>query len=191
MMPRPEEHPDPDAVPGELETFAREGDREAAGRLLESHRSDLERFCYRYLGNVHEAEDATQDVMAAILGTGRWPQRGLRAFLYRTARNRCIDICRRRRGGCRDFVTFHTDEPLHEARAGPPTAAVRGEDREVVRRHLRELPQAQAEVLMLRYFENLPRKEIGAVLDLPESVVKSRLYEGMKKLYGFLEGDLS
>ena len=34
----------------------------------------------------------------------------------------------------------------------------------------------------LRYFEDLSRQEIATVLQLPESVVKSRLYEARKEL---------
>jgi RNA polymerase sigma-70 factor (ECF subfamily) len=60
---------------------------------------------------------------------------------------------------------------------------VREEDRDLVRRHLSALSYVQAEVLMLRYFEGLSRQEIATVLDIPESTVKSRLYDGLKNLH--------
>jgi RNA polymerase sigma factor (sigma-70 family) len=47
---------------------------------------------------------------------------------------------------------------------------------------LAELPESQREVLHLRYAEDLSRADIAEVLDIPEPVVKSRLYEGMVKL---------
>ena len=37
-------------------------------------------------------------------------------------------------------------------------------------------------MLRLRYAEGLSRAEIAYVLEVPESVVKSRLFEGLKKL---------
>ena len=37
-------------------------------------------------------------------------------------------------------------------------------------------------MLRLRYAEGLSRAEIACVLEVPESVVKSRLFEGLKKL---------
>ena len=47
---------------------------------------------------------------------------------------------------------------------------------------LERLPENQREVLLLRYTENLSREEIASIVDEPVSVVKSRLYEGLKKL---------
>ena len=44
------------------------------------------------------------------------------------------------------------------------------------------LSEAQREAIRLRYVEDLSRAEIAEVLDLPESVVKSRLFESLKKL---------
>ena len=44
------------------------------------------------------------------------------------------------------------------------------------------LEESQREVLRLRYVEDLSRLEIAEVLDIPESVVKSRIFEGLKKL---------
>ncbi|MFT7676643.1 MAG: DNA-directed RNA polymerase specialized sigma24 family protein [Planctomycetota bacterium] len=40
----------------------------------------------------------------------------------------------------------------------------------------------QREVLILRYTEDLGRNEIAAVLDEPVSVIKSRPYEGLRRL---------
>ena len=37
-------------------------------------------------------------------------------------------------------------------------------------------------MLRLRYAKGLPRAEIAYVLEVPESVVKSRLFQGLKKL---------
>ena len=42
--------------------------------------------------------------------------------------------------------------------------------------------EAQREVLRLRYVEDLTRGEIAEVLEVPESAVKSRLFETLKRL---------
>ena len=75
MSEKPDEA-EPMTVHGEttLERRARDGDSTAAAQLLEAARDDLVRFCYRYLGNVEEAEDAAQNVVAAILARP-WPSR--------------------------------------------------------------------------------------------------------------------
>ena len=62
------------------------------------------------------------------------------------------------------------------------TKMVRREQRAHLQRALAELPENQREVLHLRYAEELSRAEIAQVLDIPENLVKSRLYEGMVNL---------
>jgi len=47
---------------------------------------------------------------------------------------------------------------------------------------VQSLEESQREVLRLRYVEDLSRTEIAEVLDIPESVVKSRIFEGLEKL---------
>ena len=49
---------------------------------------------------------------------------------------------------------------------------------------LEQLSNEQREVLLLRYGEGLGRDDIASILDEPVSVVKSRLFEGMKRLRG-------
>ena len=50
------------------------------------------------------------------------------------------------------------------------------------------MPHAHAEVLTLFYFDDLSRKEMAEVLELPESVIKSRLYEARRELAQRIEG---
>ena len=165
----------------ELEQRARGGDRAAAGVLLERHRGDLVRFCHRYLGDVDSAEDAAQDVLAVLAGLP-WPRGSTRAWLFRAGRNRCFNLCRQRRDGRIGVGTLFGGSWLPSPATGPRTALDRREQQEQLRRHLTLLAPAQAEVLTLRFFDDLNRKEIAEVLELTESVVKSRLFEGAREL---------
>ena len=51
------------------------------------------------------------------------------------------------------------------------------------------LPPELRTVVKLRFYEELPLKEISAVLNCPLSTVKTRLYTGLKKLRVSLEGE--
>ena len=166
----------------ELEARARSGDQAAMAKLLDRSRDDLTRFCYRYLGNVHEAEDAAQDVLVSLAERKSWPEGSFRAWLFRIARNRCLDLIRHRRGGRVGIGSFLGDSRLPSPRTGPRTALLRQEEQEALRRQLTLLSPDQAEVLMLRYFEGLSRKEIAEILEVAESVVKSRLFAGAREL---------
>lgn len=164
-----------------LEQRCLAGDRAAAAELLTRCRSDLVGYCYRYLGNVDDAEDAVQDVATALTTAGT-PKTSARAWLFRVARNRCLNQIKRRKDGRVGIGTFFADSQLPSPRTGPGTAIVRQELSEELRWHLLRLPPEQAEVLSLRYLDGMSRKEVAEVLELPESVVKSRIFHAVHEL---------
>jgi len=158
----------------------RAGDAHAARLLDEAYRVKLLRFAYGYLGRVEAAEDVVQDVFCRILESPTIPE-NFRAWVYCICRNRCLDVlrsCQRRR----DDEELPDDSQLDAATTGVLTRLMRGERRLRVRELLSALPQAQQEVLRLRYTEDLSRGEIADVLGIRESLVKSRLFEGLQRL---------
>lgn len=67
-------------------------------RLLARHRGEIRMHCYRMLGSLEDAEDATQEAMLRA-----WRARGtfagrssVRTWIYRIATNACLDQLRRR-----------------------------------------------------------------------------------------------
>ena len=160
----------------------RHGDEGAAGMLADLYRLPLLRFCLRYLGRQEEAEDVVQEVFLRVLNHDTQPK-NFRAWIYKIARNRCLDV-QRARGRRRDDQAMPAASLLNADLTGDLTRMVRREQRAHLRHILNELPESQREVLRLRYTENLSRTEIAEVLDLPEALVKSRLYEGLVRLRG-------
>ena len=165
----------------------RQGDDDAGQKLQGLYRTTLVRFACRYLGDVHEAEDAVQDVFASILTSSAEPQ-DFRLWAYRIARNLCLNRLRstsRRKDG----LLLSTSFDVAAERTGALTGIVRAEDARELAATLDKLSEAQREVLVLRYFEGLGRDEIAAVLELPVSVVKSRLFEGINRLRHLKKGE--
>jgi RNA polymerase sigma-70 factor (ECF subfamily) len=104
---------------------------------LESHRRELQRYCYRMLGSPFEAEDAVQEtLLRAWKALDRFEGRAqLRSWLYRIATNVCFDAL----GG-------------RERRARPMDLGPAGEP---VAENLRELPE-------VTWIEPLPTPEEAA-----------------------------
>ncbi|RKZ16000.1 hypothetical protein DRQ50_06785 [bacterium] len=160
----------------------RDGDDGAAGMLADLYRLPLLRFCLGYVGRQEEAEDVVQEVFLRVLNHETQPV-NFRAWIYKIARNRCLDV-QRARGRRRDDQAMPAASLLDAELTGSLTRIVRREQRVHLRRILAELPETQREILRLRYTEDLSRQEIAEVLDMPETLIKSRLYEGLVKLRG-------
>ncbi len=175
---------EPVSSPGdeELVLRARQGDGEVVGELVSRYRPAIVRFCFGCLGNAQDAEDAAQDVFGKLSPGCEWPQGAFRPWLYRVARNRCLDLAKMRGRNRVAAGSFVHDSRLPSPRTGPRTAVLREERREHTRRLVAAMPEAQREVLVLRYFEDLSRREIAEVLGLSVSVVKLRLFEARQQL---------
>lgn len=158
----------------------RAGD-ERAGVLLDRMYRDLAfRFCWGYLENTADTEDAVQEIFCKVLRARQVPDH-FRAWFYRLARNHCLDVLRqrRRRGEQAELLT---ESRLGAVVTGNLTRLVKHEMRVKMLRALHSLPPQQREILALRYAEGLSRAEIAEVLGLTEKLVKSRLFEGIRKL---------
>lgn len=163
-----------------LVTLLRAGDPQAGSLLTELYRTPLLRFCWGYLSNLEEAEDAVQEICMKVVRANNIPD-AFRPWLYKIARNHCFNQLRTK-GRRRDLQGGAIDTQLSEALTGQLTRLANDEIREKLRQLVQSLPETQREVLRLRYVEGLHRAEIAEVLDVPESVIKSRLFESLKRL---------
>ena len=169
----------PDLTPS-LVGKVRAGDAQAGVLLDQLYRQVMIQFCWGHLGSVEEAEDAVQEVFCKVLKATEVPD-NFRAWLYKIARNHCLNV-RRGYARRRDRHIIPPDSQLGVQLTGNLTRLVKQELRSRIVHLLGALPAAQREALRLRYAENLSRSETAYVLDVPESVIKSRLFEGLKKL---------
>lgn len=159
----------------------RAGDPTAESDLVAEYRPSLVRFAFGYLGDAAAAEDAAQDVFLKALKAPSKPD-AVRPWLYRIARNHCLNLLRSQR--VRGEEALPERPAFADSRTGHLTRLVRLENEAELRERVMNLTPDHREVLDLRYGEDLGRDEIAHILDLPPSVVKSRLYEAMKKLRG-------
>ena len=151
--------------------------------MVDAMREPLRRFCVGYLGDADAAEDAVQDVLAKIVEGEDQPD-NLRVWTFAVARNHCLNMLRSRgRRRDRDRLPSGTiADGQGRTRAGFLTGMVRQEEQQQLERAFDALPEGEREVLRLRYADGLSRREIAEVVDIPESLVKTRLFEGMKRL---------
>lgn len=160
----------------------RAGDDDAGELLDELYRKRLFGFCWCQLGSVQDAEDAVQEVFCSVLKAKQVPGRDkFEQWLFTVARNQCLNMRRDERAHKRNRA-LPSDARLDAQTTGNLKGLVKVEQRSHVFHRLGELTEAQREALWLRCAEGWSRAEIAEALGVPESVVKSRVYEGLKKL---------
>src|SRR5690242_2830288 len=87
------------SVEGQQVVAARRHDSGAFEALVRRHQAPLYNFCLRMLGQAEDAADVAQETFVQLYNhLSRLDERDpLTPWLYRVARNRCIDLIRRRR----------------------------------------------------------------------------------------------
>ena len=132
----------------------------------------------RYLGDRGAAEDLVQDVFVAVWrNAGRFDpsKASFATWLYRIARNRAMDLIRRRR--VRSRKLFESFEEASEE--DHSIAVLRGFE---LFDALARLSPEHREVMMLSYFEGLSQREISEQTGLPLGTVKSRATAALRVL---------
>lgn len=145
----------------------------------------------RILDNPQEAEDLTQEIFVTFWQKDAYdPKRGsLSSYLCLITRSRALDR-RRSKGSYHRFLERYQQVDSGISSASPFEQISTDERGETVQRALRELPQAQRQVLELAYYEGLSQTEIAHRLDLPLGTVKTRSRQGLLKLRRLLGGIL-
>jgi RNA polymerase sigma-70 factor, ECF subfamily len=170
---------------------ARSGDQQAFERLVERHSSWLLLLINRMVRDEHLAQDLLQQVWLQLyrsLSTLR-TQGTLKAWLARVARNRCLDVLRRRR-----LLTFselargeEDDEGLALLLLPDPAPLPEEllawlEWRESLRAAIGSLPPRVRAVVLLRTEAQLSYDEIGQVLGMPVSTAKTAFFRAKRVL---------
>jgi RNA polymerase sigma-70 factor (ECF subfamily) len=125
-----------------------------------------------------DVEDVLQDVSMRVLkkapeGLGRDE---VVRWLIRVTVNACLAEHRRRKRFRRRAEEILSR--IAPAKKGPDEAAIEAEELEIVRAALQGLDGSLLGVMVLRYFDGMKSNEIGQVLSLNASTVRSRLREG-------------
>lgn len=170
------------------------GEREAVAAIESRYGGELRLFCRRMLGDAGAAEDVVQDVLATCcrVDQSALPNYSIRGWLYQIARRRCIDVKRRRHEGPRDDARGVMRAGAAYDLAIDPITTPAGKalkrDRAVrILAVLDELDDDLRSVVVMRYFQDLPREEIAEAIGLTLAGTKARLSKAMDVLREKLE----
>ncbi len=165
----------------ELVRRAQQYDEEALRALYEMYYPKIYNYAFLQLGDIHAAEDLASDVMLKMVEAIRsYSFRGLPfgAWLFRIARNRLIDLHRRRRR--RGEVDL--SETLASTLASPQSLAERALERGQLQVALKHLTDEQRQVIVLKFIQGFDNRSIGRIMGRSEGAIKSLQHRALLAL---------
>ncbi|WP_315074069.1 sigma-70 family RNA polymerase sigma factor [Acinetobacter guillouiae] len=151
--------------------------------LAEQLRPELHRYCSRLMGSVIEGEDVVQDTLArALLVIDKIQDfQMLRAWLFRVAHNRALDLLRSR--AIRITEDIDIDHDIEDINTSDPMEMLMREEtiKMAVSRFM-QLPVLQRSVIILKDVLDEPLVDIATLLNLSVDSVKAHLSRGRARL---------
>jgi RNA polymerase sigma-70 factor (ECF subfamily) len=171
---------------------AREGDREAFGRLVRRHQRRVYAATLHILGNHSDADDATQEAFVrAFRGLPSFDGRAdFFTWLYRIAVNTALNTLRggkrgaalTQRGSTEAAHVGGRPEALGQDAHDPSRQTQQSAEVHRVLGAISELSPTLRVTLVLATIEELPHKQIAEILEIPEGTVAWRVNEARRLL---------
>jgi RNA polymerase sigma factor (sigma-70 family) len=156
-----------------LIAMARAGNPGAFEAIVDRYQGRLLGFCRQMLGSTEDAEDVLQEVFVnayrAMLADER--EINLRPWLYRIARNRCLNHLRKPTADAQESMDM---VPLVEAASTAEKVHNREEFRQLLC-DVGKLPETQRSALLLREMDAMSYEEIAQAMETSVPSVKSLL----------------
>ncbi len=152
------------------------GDKMAYAVLVKMYYKRVFSLCLGVLGNIHDAEDATQEAMLkGCLKIKKLNEpRRFEPWILQIARNLCIDFLRRQKRTRESGVKESTQ---YEQRTG---------DYDDLQQAIRQLPQELRVPLTMFYFDGRNAKTIAGRLNISHSGACKRIRRARQQLHELL-----
>lgn len=160
----------------------RQGNTRAFDELVGKYQKTLFNVALRMTADYDASEEVTQQafVRAYERIASFDPRFKFFSWIYRILVNTALDHLEERRRHDRLDDEVPSDDP------DPSYQREREDSETMLQAGLMDLGVEQRAVIVLRHFEDLTYEEIGAVLDIPEKTVKSRLFSARMQLRAIL-----
>ena len=155
-------------------------------RLLQRHHSALFARCFAYLRNREDAEDAAQEAeLRAFRAIKNFRQdASFKTWLFAIGDRQCHDMSRKR---SRHILSEHLRSLIEIHEESLSSVGQKDDTVEMVNKILANLPKREREVLMFRYYLDLPLREIASYMGLGLSATKMRLYRSLELFESVME----
>ncbi len=152
----------------------RTGDESAFRALFESYSESLLDFAFGFIRDVQVCEDIVQEVFVRIWQTrlNLNPKLSLKAYLYKSVRNRALKYLRHERveRKAEDYL-----RSFYYATTDPEDDMYHAEMTVLLERTIRQLPERCRTIFLMSRFDGLSYQEIADILDISINTVKTQM----------------
>ena len=176
-------------VEGGLDDLAKrvsQRDVDAFHTLYETHLDTVYRYVYYKVGNGQLAEDLTQHIFMKAweaIHRYQWRELPFQHWLLRLARNAVIDHYRSTKPPSASLL-----DPMGEG-TDPEIEIAHGEMVQTLQEAVRQLPEEQREVIVLRFIEQMPHAEVARHLGKSAATVRVIQHRALQALRRLLDQD--
>jgi len=167
---------------------AKQGDQEAFSQLYEYYFDKIYRYVMVRAQDRIEAEDITQEIfLKAVRSIHSFNWKGIpfSAWLFRIAHNEIIDYLRKK--SKQTTVPLQELPVVPENYTGNPHLMVERElEIEQLKAAIKQLTQAQQDVISLRFFAELPIAEVASLVGKNQGAVKALQHSAILALHRML-----
>lgn len=152
--------------------------------IYNRHKTKVYNFTLQMLKDKAAAEDVVQNVFMKLYSnlSKIKNKASVHFWIFKTTRNEIYSIYRKKK--IRNEINYDfVDEQFSDSSENKIAESYeQNELKQLVIKNLKQLPQEQKEVFLLKEYGQLTYREIADLLGIDENLVKSRLYKTRQKL---------
>jgi len=158
---------------------AQQGNSTAFNELYRMFVDSIFRFCYFKTKSEEAAQDITSETFLRVWRyLGRYKAQNFRAYLYTIARNIINDYYKAQKKTVRlpNFLEIEDKKPSYDHQL------IQEENKKELHKAISKLPKHYAEVVILRFIEELSVKETAQIINKPGVWVRVVQHRALKKM---------
>ncbi len=162
----------------------KKGDHEAFSWIVDKYKDLVYTLCIKMLSSAEDAEEAAQDVFVKVyksINSFRGNSK-FSTWIYRITYNQCISMIRKKVKMI-DLVDELSDGKIDDETLDALELLKQEERSFFIKQAMEALPETDAFVLTLFYFEELSLEEICEVTGQTNNNIRIRLHRARKKMY--------
>ncbi|MBM7663175.1 RNA polymerase sigma-70 factor (ECF subfamily) [Bacillus mesophilus] len=170
---------------------AKKRDQEAVLQLVMNQKDEYYRLAYTYMGNQHDAMDVMEEMIVILYE--KIHQLNKEESFYSWSKtilvNRCKDILKKQNKLILMSEWDHHQVNRKEREQINADPYELSEQQMDINLLLENINNQQAEAIKLKYFHDLDYKTISKITNVSIGTVKSRIFQGLKRMKSLYGGD--